>query len=1691
MNKGRKPFRRNPMIPPRIKRESNGDECRKHRRRCYVCKPLLEGLMQEEPSEIVLKLGSCERCLKDFLNKPVDLDTTTLFLKVLGQSFKSYALKELNNEILSILMYSTFFERVSNLIIPMRDITNQEKSFFDEILKLFQLILTVTPSHYKKVMEILGIIQMTVRDSIRELNPKIQELQNLLQSICSSKQRKEKQDSEPKISEDFRELPLVPSVEEITSNKFPVLRKNIEKGVYEDLEHYLDVQFRLIREDFVRPLRDGLASLRGREGEMENYNKNEDFHIYQNASVIDWVLDNSGFHYKVIFDVSRLGDINWEQTKRFIFGSLLCFSADNFVATYYGTVSDRNLAELKRGIITVRFFIDVTMDMVLNKQFIMLESKAFYGGVEPILVGLKEIISFDIPFQDYILYADNNIKAPKYSENGSVFDLSCLKNNCRLVYNNATRTVSVETERHDTINVNILGDNWPEASSLKFNDSQLDAFSNILSKEFSLTQGPPGTGKTYVGLQAVKVLCRNHEKWRGRPMLIVCYTNHALDQFLEGITKFLEGGIIRIGGRSSSKVLEKYFLKEVRSNLRQSSFLRSNKENVLSELSILRGEIEKKTNEYQLRKRQILSIDVLQPYMGNFFYLFVRNKPPYLFEDILEEWLGFSNLKYIEDRDSDDGTTEDPEAANIVNEVNYIEDNRKLDDDDDGISQLERSNLNLPQRNYPISKDGFEITKEDKKKFQKRLKRKLGGSKIISLEEIDLISDIELWIMPFEKRWCLYRYWVSLYATKLLEDISEKKLEYNRTAKILEELKYEEDKKILQNSLIIGMTTTGAARYRKILQEIQPRILVVEEAAEILEAHIITCLNRSCEQLILIGDHKQLQPSTNVYKLAKHFNLNISLFERMFNNDIKVKSLTWQHRMRPEIAELVQPIYPELQNHKSVKYYENIVGMSKNLFFLNHSHPENEVRHGTSKQNTFEASFIVELCCYLRKQGYDSSQITVLLTYSGQLFSIKKLIKGNPLCDNVKVTLVDNYQGEENDIILLSLVRSNEYNSIGYLKINNRVCVALSRAKKGFYAVGNFKLLAANSPLWADIISILDKRKSFGDSMELKCQNHPETCLQVKSFQDFSKAPEGGCLKPCEARLDCGHTCILMCHPYDAEHKEYVCRKDCPKILSDCQHKCLKPCYAKCNPCITIVTKIMPLCLHSQEMLCSSDVTTFSCQMPCPKELDCGHKCPNKCGESCQVHCSTIIENICPRGHNTLIECCKKDICLTPCKEILDCGHLCQENCSECSKFHTHKSCMQKCSRILVCGHECSSQDCSSCIPCVRRCKNRCNHNTCVKTCGEPCIQCMEPCQWKCEHLTCNKLCYQPCDRSPCNEPCRKKLSCGHQCVGLCGENCPILCSICNKDELQEIFFGTEDEEGARFVQLEDCNHVFEVTGLDNWMNTDVNNSEIQLKLCPRCKVPIRRNYRYGNLINKTLQDIENVKKRLIANPLDVRSLRMDQHLIRCYKESYSWFMKFFEQKVVSEANVIFMKNTIQYLKAFSELKCGKSFARWLRYHTYRYTQQEINELNLEVQRLQALKDVQKLKNSNNGQSDITDLIEEAMSHLSGFYSEKKRSDIEAIFKKIKEVRPLFNISETERTEIIGALQLPKGHWFKCQNGHIYAIGDCGGATVKSTCPECKCEIGGTNHQLLSSNTLAHEMDGASRPAWPNTLDYY
>ena len=267
---------------------------------------------------------------------------------------------------------------------------------------------------------------------------------------------------------------------------------------------------------------------------------------------------------------------------------------------------------------------------------------------------------------------------------------------------------------------------------------------------------------------------------------------------------------------------------------------------------------------------------------------------------------------------------------------------------------------------------------------------------------------------------------------------------------------------------------------------------------------------------------------------------------------------------------------------------------------------------------------------------------------------------------------MDNFQGEENDIIILSLVRSQDFaikekreirRLIGFLAIDNRICVSLSRAKKGFFCIGNLTLMRAANDLWSKILDDMEQRDSVGNALPLACQNHPGTITDVSNATDFNKAPNGGCSVPCQARLNCGHCCEQLCHPQDPKHEEYDCRKRCAKTCGVRGHPCVRLCYQDCNKCMVMLSKIVPRCGHTMQMPCHQDPSTFQCTKPCPKIRPCGHRCPKKCGDPCPRKCLEEVTKTWPLcGHTNKTQCSvdpETAECPHACGEVLKCEHPC------------------------------------------------------------------------------------------------------------------------------------------------------------------------------------------------------------------------------------------------------------------------------------------------------------------------------------------------------------------------------------------------------------------------------------------------
>jgi superfamily I DNA and/or RNA helicase len=240
--------------------------------------------------------------------------------------------------------------------------------------------------------------------------------------------------------------------------------------------------------------------------------------------------------------------------------------------------------------------------------------------------------------------------------------------------------------------------------------------------------------------------------------------------------------------------------------------------------------------------------------------------------------------------------------------------------------------------------------------------------------------------------------WQTAIVDDLVAEIRSVGRDFNSDQALVGRILGERDASVIRSKRIIACTTNGAAKYSSAIQSASPGVVLVEEAGEILEAHIFTALGPQTEQLILIGDHQQLRPKCS-YELSVDrgdgYDLNRSLFERLVLRGFPHITLTKQHRMRPEISSMVRYLtYPDLTDADSTLQRNDLRGFRDNVIFVNHSKNEIELKqfkelrdHGStsSKQNEYEAQMILKCVRYLAQQGYGSDKLVVLTPYLGQL----------------------------------------------------------------------------------------------------------------------------------------------------------------------------------------------------------------------------------------------------------------------------------------------------------------------------------------------------------------------------------------------------------------------------------------------------------------------------------------------------------------------------------------------------------------------------------------------------------------------------------------------------------------------------------------------------------------------------------
>jgi len=770
---------------------------------------------------------------------------------------------------------------------------------------------------------------------------------------------------------------------------------------------------------------------------------------------------------------------------------------------------------------------------------------------------------FRFPLAEHLVFAQPKIAAPTYVVDKPKRDLSSVMRN-----NEDAALEDVDILRH-----------WPAQPSSDMDVSQLAALRRILTKRLAVIQGPPGTGKTYVSEQAIRIMLANG-KPNDPPIIIACQTNHAVDQLLRKVAEF-EKDFVRLGGRSKDKeVIKKRTLYEVKmltSNERPAGSLlggaRKRMQDLEKEIKVLLSPLKPEKNPLDFAMLKDFGLLTLKQAdsLAAGASRWVQDKCSNLKEaksSPFNVWLGKVLVSVPPKQQSEEFGFDFEEQDLAFENLKELEAETMAKDDED-FETLRADLISIA--------DNFTC-------------RKVTG--ITEAKVQDALRQEDMWKIPEVIRGEVYRYLQSEAKRHIRIGFREKARIFNEQATKRQIGQWEHDEIVLKQQKVIGMTTTGFSKYRGLLAALQPKVVLIEEAAETLEAPVTVACLPSLEHLILVGDHKQLRPHCHVKAHEDEpFFLNVSLFERLVNNSVEYNTLAKQRRMIPEIRRILFPIYGELiQDHASVHDPErrpDVPGMGGvNSFFFTHQWPEQRDDQ-MSSVNPDEAEMIMGFLEYLMVNGVQAQDITILTFYNGQRKRILSLVRDNQRSErNIfrdglpTIVTVDSYQGEENKIVILSLVRSNDHGKIGFLSIDNRVCVALSRAQCGFYIFGNAMLLYNEKyKTWLDVINIMagKKRKSerpkhepsrLNDRLPIRCKEHNRQSLIGEAADWQTLSSSGGCDLKCDGTLACGHECVLNCHPYD--HDAITCHQACSRKLpcghGTCEGDCGMICSCKiCN----------------------------------------------------------------------------------------------------------------------------------------------------------------------------------------------------------------------------------------------------------------------------------------------------------------------------------------------------------------------------------------------------------------------------------------------------------------------------------------------------------------------------------------------
>lgn len=245
-----------------------------------------------------------------------------------------------------------------------------------------------------------------------------------------------------------------------------------------------------------------------------------------------------------------------------------------------------------------------------------------------------------------------------------------------------------------------------------------------------------------------------------------------------------------------------------------------------------------------------------------------------------------------------------------------------------------------------------------------------------------------------------------------------------------------------------------------------PGTVVVDEATQVLEPAIFAAVPHA-DRLVLAGDPEQLGPVVKTRGLLER-----SLLQRLVGEGVPSIMLEEQHRMAPELRELVQPVYGP-RYRESPRMPPRAKLLEQHALWIDTAQASEELRDplSSSLYEPLEIEIVAAVVARLRAEGLSPADLGVITPYSAQ---VSRLSDRREL-EGVEVATVNAFQGRERDVIIASFVRSNPARDLGFVADERRLTVAITRARRQLLLVGDAATLSTH-PRFAALLELLSSR---------------------------------------------------------------------------------------------------------------------------------------------------------------------------------------------------------------------------------------------------------------------------------------------------------------------------------------------------------------------------------------------------------------------------------------------------------------------------------------------------------------------------------------------------------------------------------------------------------------------------------------